>query len=97
MKKLKVIGSIICFFFYTAAILNAVNFKTQFDVDNTENWAAISSSNPGIFYGNFSLSTSIVLQSSSSISSDDYNITRTLTASKENSFFLFQKIHRIHL
>ncbi|MDR2399075.1 MAG: autotransporter outer membrane beta-barrel domain-containing protein [Endomicrobium sp.] len=87
MKKLKIIGSIICFFFYTTAFLSAVNFKTQSDVDNTENWAAISASNPAIFYENFSLSTSIVLQSSSSLSSDDYNTTRTLTASNENSFF----------
>jgi hypothetical protein len=51
MKKLKVIGSII--FFYVAVFLNAVDFKTQSDVDDVVNWTAINAGNPGIFYGDF--------------------------------------------
>jgi hypothetical protein len=53
MKKLKVIGSIICFFFYASVFLNAVDFKTQSDVDNAGNWTVLNAGNPGIFYGDF--------------------------------------------
>jgi hypothetical protein len=53
MKKLKVIVSIICFFFYiTTAFLYAVDFKTQADVDNPANWEALNAE-PCIFYGDF--------------------------------------------
>jgi hypothetical protein len=92
MKKLKVIVSIICFFFYITAFLYAVDFKTQADVDNPANWEALNAE-PGIFYGDFFLSTSVPLQSAEKLSTNNSNIIRTLTANKNNNFFLFLKIH----
>ncbi|MDR1434408.1 hypothetical protein [Candidatus Endomicrobiellum devescovinae] len=87
MKKLKVIVSIICFFFYITAFLHAVDFKTQTDVDNPANWAALNADTAGIFYGDFFLSTSVALQSGVKLSTNNSNIIRTLTANKNNNFF----------
>ncbi|MDR2817961.1 MAG: autotransporter domain-containing protein [Endomicrobium sp.] len=87
MKKLKVIVSIICFFFYITAFLHAVDFKTQTDVDNPANWAALNADTAGIFYGDFFLSTSVALQSGGKLSTNNSNIIRTLTANKNNNFF----------
>jgi predicted outer membrane repeat protein len=87
MKKLKVIVSIICFFFYITAFLHAVDFKTQTDVDNPANWAALNADTAGIFYGDFFLSTSVALQSGEKLFTNNSNIIRTLTANKNNSFF----------
>ncbi|MDR1104342.1 MAG: autotransporter domain-containing protein, partial [Endomicrobium sp.] len=88
MKKLKVIVLfIICFFFCITAFLYAVDFKTQADVDNPANWAALNADTPGIFYGDFFLSTSVALQSGEKLSTNNSNIIRTLTANKNNNFF----------
>jgi hypothetical protein len=89
MKKLKVIVSIICFFFCVRALLYALDFKTQADVDNTGNWAYITPSAAGVFYDDFFLPESVILQSGITLRSNDPSVPRTLSANNNNSFFHF--------
>jgi predicted outer membrane repeat protein len=89
MKKLRVIVSIICFFFCITTFLHAVDFKVQTDLDNTNNWLSITPSDPGVFYDNFFLSEPVIIQPNITLRSNDSSIRRTLTTNNSNSFFSF--------
>ncbi|MDR1523461.1 MAG: autotransporter domain-containing protein [Endomicrobium sp.] len=90
IKRLKVIRFIILLFcnflpFYCYA---DIDFITQSDINDDSKWSQISNSNPGIFFGDFDISSPRSIADNSIIGSNSQSIKRTLSASN-NKFFNF--------
>ncbi|MDR0618036.1 MAG: hypothetical protein LBG23_04705 [Endomicrobium sp.] len=83
MKRLKVIKFIILLFCTFSYCYADVNFITQSDVSDNSKWNQITNSNPGVFFGNFDISSVQSLNDNATICSDQ-SIKRTLNASNNN-------------
>ncbi|MDR3124924.1 MAG: autotransporter domain-containing protein [Endomicrobium sp.] len=88
MKRLKVMKFIILLFCTFSYCYADVNFITQSDASDNSKWTQITNSNPGVFFGNFDISSLQSLNDDVTIRSDQ-SIKRSLNASNNNKFFNF--------
>jgi predicted outer membrane repeat protein len=90
IKSLKVIIFIILLFctFFPLYCYADVDFITQNDVNDNSKWNQITNSNPGVFFGDFDVSSVRSIANNSIIGSNNQSIRRTLSASG-NKFFNF--------